>query len=232
MRILLADDDLEIRETLGIVLRRDGYTVILASSGVEAWALFQSERPDMAILDINLGEPDGIELTRRISEDPTMRVPVIILTGREAENDKVRVLDLGADDYLIKPFSAREVLARIRAVARRARVATPVIVLGPLVLDTQTHRVTHQGRPVDLTTLQFVLLRLLMEQAGRVVTGDTIMKRVWGEPVSDDLLRVTVFRLRRKIEDDPRRPRYIHTVAGVGFTLRIEHDADGVSTSR
>ncbi len=231
MRILLADDDLEVRETLGIVLRRDGYTVIPAASGAEAWALFQSERPDMAILDINMGEPNGIELTRRINEDPDNRAPVIILTGREAENDKVRVLDLGADDYLIKPFSAREVLARIRAVFRRARVAAPVITLGPLTLDTRTHSVTHQGQPVDLTTLQFVLLRLLMEQAGQVVTGDTIMRRVWGEVVSDDLLRVTVFRLRRKIEDDPRRPRYIHTVAGVGFTLRIDRDADGASPS-
>jgi len=230
MRILLADDDLEIRETLEIVLRRDGYTVIPAASGAEAWMLFQSERPDMAILDIGMGEPNGIELTRRINENPEARVPVIILTGRESENDKVRALDLGADDYLIKPFSAREVVARIRAVSRRAQVSSPVIMLGPLTIDTRTHIVTRQGQPVNLTTLQFVLLRLLMEQAGQVVTSDMIMRRVWGGPVSDDLLRVTVFRLRRKIEGDPQRPRYIHTIAGVGFTLRI--DPDGPVTLR
>lgn len=224
MRILLADDDLEIRETLEIVLRRDGYTVIPAASGAEAWELFVSERPDLAILDIGMGEPNGIELTRRINEDSERRVPVIILTGHEAENDKVRALDLGADDYLVKPFSAREVVARIRAVSRRARVVSPVIALGGLTLDTWTHVVTRDEQQVDLTTLQFVLLQLLMERAGHVVSSQTIMKRVWGGPVSDDLLRVTIFRLRRKIEDDPQRPRYIHTIPGVGFTLRIDPD--------
>ncbi len=224
MRILLADDDREIRETLEIVLRRDGYTIIPAASGAEAWELFVSERPDLAILDIGMGEPNGIELTRRINEDPERRVPVIILTGHEAENDKVRALDLGADDYLVKPFSAREVVARIRAVSRRARVVSPVIALGGLTLDTWTHVVTRDEQQVDLTTLQFVLLQLLMERAGQVVSSQTIMKRVWGGPVSDDLLRVTIFRLRRKIEDDPQRPRYIHTIPGVGFTLRIDPD--------
>jgi len=224
MRILLADDDREIRETLEIVLRRDGYTIIPAASGAEAWELFVSERPDLAILDIGMGEPNGIELTRRINEDPERRVPVIILTGHEAENDKVRALDLGADDYLVKPFSAREVVARIRAVSRRARVVSPVIALGGLTLDTWTHVVTRDEQQVDLTTLQFVLLQLLMERAGQVVSSQTIMKRVWGGPVSDDLLRVTIFRLRRKIEDDPQRPRYIHAIPGVGFTLRIDPD--------
>jgi len=224
MRILLADDDREIRETLEIVLRRDGYTVISAASGAEAWELFVSEHPDLAILDIGMGEPNGIELTRRINEDPERRVPVIILTGHEAENDKVRALDLGADDYLVKPFSAREVIARIRAVSRRAHVVSPVIALGGLALDTWTHVVTRDEQQVDMTTLQFVLLQLLMERAGQVVSSQTIMKRVWGGPVSDDLLRVTIFRLRRKIEDDPQRPRYIHTIVGVGFTLRIDPD--------
>ncbi len=224
MRILLADDDREIRETLEIVLRRDGYTIIPAASGAEAWELFVSERPDLAILDIGMGEPNGIELTRRINEDPERRVPVIILTGHEAENDKIRALDLGADDYLVKPFSAREVVARIRAVSRRARVVSPVIALGGLTLDTWTHVVTRDEQQLDLTTLQFVLLQLLMERAGQVVSSQTIMKRVWGGPVSDDLLRVTIFRLRRKIEDDPQRPRYIHTIPGVGFTLRIDPD--------
>lgn len=219
MRILIADDDQAILEGLESTLKREGHEVMAAPDGERAWELFSTERPDFAILDVNMPGLDGIGLTRRIAAAGEPRVPVIVLTGRGQERDKVAALDAGADDYVVKPYSHRELLARIRAVWRRVGMPARLIVAGTLAIDPTTHKFYVEGRPIDVTTNEFLLLLTLMERAGQVVRYATIMHRVWGSEVSSDLLRVTVYRLRHKIEPDPQTPRYICTVAGVGFLI-------------
>ena len=225
MRILLVDDDTNVLDSLEVVLRREGYTVQTASDGEQAWELFATTRPDFAVLDYSMPELDGLALTRRIASAGEPRVPIILLTGRGHERDKVAALDAGADDYVVKPFSPRELLARIRAVWRRASTPAHQIVVDKLAIDTALHRFTLDGKTVDVTTIEFLLLLTLMERAGQVVRYATLMQRVWGSEVSNDLLRVTVYRLRRKIEPDPKNPRYIQTVPGVGFLIPISKAA-------
>jgi DNA-binding response OmpR family regulator len=220
MRILIADDDPDILEPLEAVLKLEGHTVLAASDGDRAWDLFKLERPDFAVLDVSMPGIDGIALTRRINGSGEPRVPVILLTGRGHDNDKVVALDMGADDYVVKPCSHRELLARIRAVWRRAGTPSRVFSVGGLTIDPATHTFYIQGRPVDVTSNEFLLLLALMERAGQVVRYSTLMHRVWGSEVSHDLLRVTVYRLRHKIEEDPRSPRYIRTIPGVGFLIQ------------
>ncbi len=223
MRILVADDDPNILEPLEIALRREGFTVFAARDGIRAWDIFTRERPDFAVLDMSMPGADGLELTRRISSAGEPRVPIIVLTGRSQERDKVAALDTGADDYVVKPCSHRELIARIRAVWRRADRPALVLTNGALSVDPMTHHVHLDGQRVEVTATEFTLLLTLMEHAGQIVRTSTIMRRVWGLAVSDDLVRVTVFRLRRKIEPDPKQPRYIHTVPGVGFIVRDSH---------
>jgi DNA-binding response OmpR family regulator len=163
---------------------------------------------------------DGLELIRRINQSGKSRVAVIVLTGREGEDARVGGLDLGADDYIVKPCTARELIARIRAVWRRVGPASRILTLGSLTVDPAAHQVYISGRRVEVTATEFALLLTLMEHAGEVVRTNTIMKQVWDFPVSHDLLRMTVYRLRRKIEPDPKNPRYIHTAQGVGFIMR------------
>lgn len=225
MRILVADDDPNVLEPLEIALQREGFTVLAARDGIHAWDLFMQERPDFAVLDVTMPGPNGLELTRRIGEAGEPRVPVIVLTGREQERDKVAALDLGADDYVIKPCSHRELIARIRAVWRRAGQPARALTTGSLTVDPPTHHVYIDDRQVDVTPTEFLLLLTLIESAGQIVRTNTIMRRVWGYPVSEDLLRVTVYRLRRKIELDPKQPRYIHTVQGVGFMIYDNHSS-------
>ena len=220
MRILIADDDQDIIEPLEAVLKREGYDVVVASDGDRAWDLFTLERPDFAVLDVSMPGMDGIELTRRIAGSGEPRVPVILLTGRGSENDKVVALDLGADDYVVKPCSHRELLARIRAVWRRVGTPSRLFSVGGLTIDPATHTFYIEGRPVEVTSNEFLLLLALMERAGQVVRYGTLMHRVWGSDVSHDLLRVTIYRLRHKIEADPRSPRYIRTIPGVGFLIQ------------
>jgi two-component system KDP operon response regulator KdpE len=162
---------------------------------------------------------DGLTLLRRIAADGVPHVPTILLTGRGQISDKVSALDLGADDYLVKPCSDRELIARIRAVWRRSRAADKSQSAGDLSLDLAAHDFYLKGRRIDVTANEFILLQTLIEQAGRVVRYQTLMMRIWGSSVSRDLLRVTVFRLRQKIEADPKAPQYILTVPSVGFIL-------------
>ena len=229
MRILLADDDQEVLTPLEIALRREGFEVLAARDGARAWDLFTAERPDFAVLDVTMPGVDGLELTRRIARSGTPPVPVILLTGRDQDRDKVAALDLGADDYVVKPCSHRELIARIRAVWRRAGQPLRTLTIGGMTSEPTTHHVYVEGRPVEVTATEFALLFTLGERAGQVLQGATIMKRVWGSPVSNDLLRMTVYRLRHKIEPEPRRPRYIHNVHGVGFMLRDGELPDGSS---
>ena len=146
-------------------------------------------------------------------------MPIILLTGRGQERDKIAALDLGADDYVVKPCSHRELLARIRAVWRRSSIPARILSASGMVLDPSIHSFLIEGQPVGLTTNEFLILLTLLERAGQVVRYSNLMRRVWGFDVTGDLLRVTMFRLRKKIEPDPKKPRYIHTVPGVGFLV-------------
>jgi two-component system response regulator RegX3 len=232
VRILLADDDPNILEPLEQVLRRDGHEVVAAGDGDTAWDLFTLDRPDFAVLDVSMPGLDGFALTRRIAATGEPRVPIILLTARGHERDKVSALDAGADDYVVKPCSHRELLARIRAVWRRAGTPSRLITVGNLTIDPATHKFYLDGRTVEVTTNEFLLLLTLMERAGHVVRYAALMHRVWGTEVSNDLLRVTIYRLRRKIEPDASKPRYIHTVPGVGFLLEAPYPIPDGTPSR
>jgi two-component system alkaline phosphatase synthesis response regulator PhoP len=220
MRILVADDDPSILEPLVLALEQHGYDVVSAPDGEKAWESFRLQRPDFAVLDVSMPNLDGLTLTRRIAASGEPRVPVILLTGRRDLEDKVRALDLGADDYVVKPCSDRELLARIRAVWRRSSGPTRILRVGELAIDPQTHDFFLKGERVEVTALEFKLLLELMEHAGQVVRYNTLMLKTWGYAVSNDLLRVTIFRIRQKIEPDPRKPLYLHTIPRVGLIIQ------------
>lgn len=226
MRILLADDDMNVLEPLEIALRREGYDVLVASDGKRAWELFRAERPDFAVLDINMPGLDGLSLTRRIGEAGEPRIPIILLTGRNQLHDKVKGLDNGADDYVVKPCSDRELLARIRAVWRRSSVPMKTVAAGDLVLNLDTHDFLVRGKRISVTSNEFILLQTLIERAGEVVRYKTLMLRIWGCEVSHDLLRVTVFRMRKKIHADTGNPTYIVTVPSVGYIVHAAHESE------
>jgi DNA-binding response OmpR family regulator len=228
-KILVVDDERELVELLAFALRRAGYTVLAAHDGPTALKLLASESPELAVLDVNLGEHDGFELLREIRRRSDL--PVIMLTGRNSENDKVLGFDLGADDYVTKPFGHRELLARIQANLRRgadpwapASPAQASLQVGPVTLDSAQHRVTRDGRPIQLTVTEFRLLQLLMTNAGAVVPRTALLRQVWGYHDSSEagVLRTTIHRLRRKLSQDGE-PDLIQTVAGVGFMLPAVH---------
>ena len=226
MKLLLVDDDRDLVELLTFALGRAGFAVLPAHDSPAALALLEAKHPDIAVLDVNLGAWNGFDLLTELRKRSD--IPAIMLTGLGAVGDKVRGLELGADDYLTKPFSHRELLARIRAQLRRqGREAAPpqpaeaVLRAGPLTLNAAEHTVRKAGRALSLTVTEFRLLHYLMVHAGAVVPTRAIMKHVWGydDPGGRDLVRVTVHRLRRKLEDDPAHPQLLHTVAGIGFRL-------------
>jgi DNA-binding response OmpR family regulator len=222
MKILVVDDDLELLGLIAYTLRQAGYLVIEAADGQDGLARFEAERPDLAILDVNLPRLNGFELLKRIRAAGS-RTPVMMLTVRSGEEDQVRGLDLGADDYLGKPFSPRALLARVRALLRRAGVEKPATLgAGDLVLDSELQSVSVRGeRTIKLTRLEFRLLQLLVAGAGRPLPTERITSHVWGYRSLGDrqLLKQLVHRLRQKIESDPAAPRYLVTVAGVGYLL-------------
>lgn len=223
-RVLIIDDERAIRRFLRTVLQAHDYQVLEAARGEEGLAAVAQQRPDLVILDLGLPDIDGIEVTRRLRE--WSEIPIIILSVREQEADKIAALDAGADDYLTKPFGAGELLARLRAALRRmARPASdPVFAVHDLVVDLHRRRVTTQGEEVQLTPTEYDLLRVLVSHAGRVITHRQLLRQVWGEGYEGQvhLLRVNVSNLRRKLEPEPARPRYIVTEPGVGYRLRDE----------
>ena len=229
-RILLVDDDRELVELLAFALARNSLEPLTAYDAPNALRLFRERRPDLVLLDINLGSGgNGLDVLRALRQ--ASQAPVILLTAVDAEADKVRGLDLGADDYLTKPFSHKELIARINAQLRRAgfAMAAPTgrppasrLEAGPLVLDLATHSVTKNGQPLGLTLTEFRLLYALMLRADTVVSTADLLKEVWGcpDPGGTDVVRVTVHRLRRKLEDDPTQPTLLHTIPGVGVLLK------------
>jgi two-component system, OmpR family, KDP operon response regulator KdpE len=222
LRVLVVDDEIAIQRFLRVALNGEGFVVLEASTGQDALLSLTLERPDLVLLDLGLPDMDGVEVTRRLRE--WSQVPVIILSVREQESDKIAALDAGADDYLTKPFGVGELLARIRTVMRRQMSGTsePVFTLGNLKVDLANRLVTVDGQDVQLTPTEYALLRLLVVQAGKVLTNRQLLRQVWGEGYEDlHILRVNISNLRRKIEPDPSRPTYLHTEPGVGYRLKL-----------
>ena len=219
-RILIVDDEPNIIGAVAPLLRARGYDVLTAMSGRAALETLDRDKPDLIVLDLGLPDIDGVEVCRRVRE--TSSVPILVLSARAGERDKVGALDAGADDYVTKPFGAEELLARIRATLRRVENPSPPsepIVRGDLVIDRERFRVLRKGEEVRLTPKEFELLTFLAQHAGRVLTHRTILKAIWGSHVVDqpEHLRVLVGSLRKKIEPNPSSPKYILTEPWVGY---------------
>jgi DNA-binding response OmpR family regulator len=222
LKILVVDDDLELSGLIGYALRQAGYLVIEAADGVAALEAFDRESPALVILDVNLPRLSGLEVCRRIRA--ASRVPIMMLTVRNAEEDQVQALDLGADDYLTKPFSPRTLLARVRALLRRAGEEKPMpLAVGDFSLDLELQSVVVRGgEPVRLTRLELRLLQILLANAGHTLPAERLLAHVWGSRGSGDrqLLKQLVHRLRQKIEADAAAPGYLVTISGLGYALR------------
>ncbi|MFL6042340.1 MAG: winged helix-turn-helix domain-containing protein [Gaiellales bacterium] len=216
--ILLIEDEQAISEPLAAALLREGFEPVVAGTAADGMARFRSLSPDVVLLDVMLPDGDGRDLCRDFRQ--RSNVPIIMLTARGEEVDRVVGLELGADDYVVKPFSARELAARIRAILRRGREARrDVLEIGDVRLEAASRTVTKDGEALEMAPREFDLLHLLMGRAGEVVRREEIMDRVWDEHWfgSTKTLDVHVSWLRKKLEDDPAAPRYITTVRGVGF---------------
>jgi two-component system KDP operon response regulator KdpE len=223
-RVLVVDDEAPVRRLLRTALGPHGYQVIEAATAEEALVTAATARPDLILLDLGLPDADGTEVIRRIRE--WTQIPIIVLSVRGQEEDKVAALDAGADDYVTKPFSMGELLARMRVAQRHVVSSTdePVFRTGDLEVDLAQRRVTVGEREVQLTPTEYAILRTLVRYAGRVLTHRQILREVWGPGYEGDthLLRVNISNLRRKLEPDSTRPRYIITEPGVGYRLRVE----------
>lgn len=222
--ILIVEDDRNTAALVATYLEREGFTTIQVHDGEAALALARRQLPGFVILDVMLPGRDGWDVCRELRK--VSDVPILMLTAREEEIDRVLGLSLGADDYVVKPFSPRELVERVKAILRRARPAQKgsVLVRGGLVLDPQKHKVTVDGRPVELTAAEFRLLHALMEAPGRVFSRDELLSRIYqhGETVVDRVVDVHIGHLRQKLGDDPEAPRYIVTVRGFGYKFAEE----------
>lgn len=223
-KILVVDDEAAILELISYTLRKEGYQVVAAADGTTAFSLFQSERPDLVVLDVMLPGLDGLEVCRLIRR--VSKTPILMLTAKKAEVDRVVGLEIGADDYVTKPFSPRELSARVKSLLRRqnwakesADPAPDVIRFRELEIDEQTREVRVGGQPVELTFTQFELLLTLARSPGRVFSREELLERVWGHNFFGEMRTVDVHirHLREKLEPDPAEPAYIKTVRGVGY---------------
>ena len=220
-KILLVEDESSISEPLARALEREGFDVATAETAAGALEEFRARRPDLVLLDVMLPDGDGRDVLRELRQ--LSRVPVVMLTARGEEMDRVLGLELGADDYVTKPFSAAELVARIRAVLRRVsdepEPAESTLSVSDVTMDLDKRSVSRAGEPVDLTVKEFELLRLLLEHAGKVVRREQLIADVWDTNWfgSTKTLDVHISSVRRKLGDDPGDPRYIHTVRGIGF---------------
>ena len=224
-RLLIVDDDTNLRHTLGYAFRQEGFEVVSAEDGDKAIASFRQTHPDLVILDVMLPGRDGFDVCRALRRESD--VPVIMLTARDTELDKIVGLEIGADDYLAKPFSTRELIARVRAMLRRTRRAEPAradtrVELAGLVLDGARHRVTLAEREIDLKPKEFDLLAFFMGHAGQVFGREQLLASVWGYDFAGDSRTVDthVKTLREKLGDNAERPLWIETVRGVGYRFR------------
>ena len=222
-RVLVVDDENSIRRYLRAALSAQGFAVYEAGNGQEAINGVIANHPDIIILDLGLPDFDGIEVTRRLRE--WSQTPIIILSVREAENDKIAALDAGADDYLTKPFSTGELMARMRVALRRMTNTPddPVLEVDNLKMDISRRLVTVNDEQISLTPTEYEILRLLLQNAGKVLTHRQLLRQVWGTAYESEMhiLRVNISNLRRKIEPDPSRPHYLLTEPGVGYRIRV-----------
>jgi len=222
-RVLVVDDELSILRLLRRTLEANGYAVEAVDTGGAALAAAGRRRPDAVLLDLMLPDMDGLEVCRRLREQ--LQAPIIVLSARGEERTKVEALDLGADDYLTKPFGTAELLARLRVAIRHAAGSrtSPIIRAGDLTLDLDRRLVTRDGAAVHVTPKEYDTLKYLAQHAGRVVTHRALLASIWGPEYGEELhyLHVLVNQLRRKIESDPGRPRYILTEPGVGYRFQI-----------
>lgn len=219
-KVLIVEDEAALAETVAYNLREEGYKVCLASDGLSALDVFRQEKPDLVLLDVMLPEIDGIEVCRLMRRES--EIPIIMLTAKSREVDKVVGLEVGADDYVTKPFGMMELIARIRAALRRARRETKAsesLTGQGIELDTSRHSVKVDGVEVDLRPKEFDLLHLLMANRGRVLERSTLLDRIWGEDeyIDAGTVDVHIRRLREKVEADPGRPKRVLTVRGIGY---------------
>jgi DNA-binding response OmpR family regulator len=234
LKILIVDDEASVAEVVGLYLKREGYDVCTAQDGAEALVAIEEQQPSLIILDLMLPKIDGIEIMRRLREPGNESIPVIMLTARGQEMDRIYGLELGADDYVVKPFSPAELVARVKAVLRRTkdvdilqREGRPLIFDG-LTVDPLTRQVEVRGREVELTATEFNLLSFLADHPRQVFSRDKLLESVWGysDYVDPSTITVHIRRLREKIEPDPSHPQCLLTVWGVGYKF----DPEGVSS--
>jgi DNA-binding response OmpR family regulator len=223
VKALIVDDDLALVDVIDFTLRRAGFTTVFAHDGDTALLRWESESPDLIVLDWNLPKLDGLEVCRRIRAQAD--TPIIILSVRGEEDDVVKGLEIGADDYIVKPFSPRQLVARAEALLRRAKVSlhsTEPISAGGLTLDSSRAQVVlNDGPPIKLTRLESRLLEILMLNHGLVLSTDTLIDHIWGPAGGDrTMVKQLIYRIRKKIESDPANPRFIETVGGVGYSLK------------
>lgn len=226
-RVLVVEDDKSIRNFFRTVLEANNYDVIMADTGAEAYSMITSQCPDVVILDLGLPDMDGVKILKSVREWSSM--PIIVVSARTHERDKVEALDLGADDYITKPFGTSELLARLRTAIRHARAAylapggmqTGIFRSGGMVIDYDKHRVYIDGNDANLTQNEYKLVSLLGRYAGKVLTYDFLIKEIWGPNMKNDnrILRVNMANIRRKIEKNPAQPQYIFTEVGVGYRI-------------
>lgn len=226
-RVLVVEDDKSIRNFFRTILEANNYDVIMANTGAEAYSMVTSQCPDLVILDLGLPDMDGMKILKSIREWSSM--PILVVSARTHERDKVEALDAGADDYITKPFGTSELLARIRTAIRHARTAylmpegmqAGIFHSGGLTIDYDKHRVYVDGKDANLTQNEYKLVSLLGKYAGKVLTYDYIIKEIWGPNMKNDnrILRVNMANIRRKIEKNPGKPEYIFTEVGVGYRI-------------
>jgi len=222
LKVLIVDDEIAIQRFLRVALKGEGFIVSEVSTGHDALMAAARERHDLIILDLGLPDIDGVEVTRQLRE--WSKIPIIILSVREQEEDKIAALDAGADDYLSKPFGVGELLARIRSILRRQvdMKFEPVYQLGELKVDLADRLVSIRNKTILLTPTEYDILQVLIKANGKVLTSSQLLHQVWGDGYDDfHILRVNISNLRKKLEPDPSRPTYIHTEPGVGYRLKI-----------
>lgn len=227
LKVLIVEDEKNISHFISTILTANGFEVIVARSGQEAYSMITSHCPDAVLLDLGLPDMDGMKIIRSVRE--WSKLPIIVVSARTHERDKVEALDAGADDYITKPFGTSELMARIRTAIRHTRTAeangsvgeTGVFRAGDLCIDYDKHRVYIQGEDARLTQNEYKLVSLLGKYAGRVLTYDYLIKTLWGPSASGDnqILRVNMANIRRKIEKNPAAPEYIFTEVGVGYRM-------------
>lgn len=227
IRILVIEDEPQMQKFLGASLTSEGYRTLEAMTGEEGLALARTHNPDLVLLDLGLPDTDGMEVTRALRKFSAK--PIIVISARGQEEDKVRALDVGADDYLTKPFGTSELMARIRVALRHAsrskeESTEPVLKIGELEIDLDRRRVLSRGHEVHLTPNEYKLFAYLMKHAGKVLTHRQLLKEVWGAAYASQThyLRVYMVQLRHKLEADPARPRYLVTEPGVGYRLKTD----------